>query len=136
MPNVNIPKYPLSLLDESCKFMVMSQQMYAHKLGIPWFWIGSANVFVEYLFSQSQLDLLVLLLTQVGHSMSRLNDFLLAVTDYPKEVVNNLKRLQECGMFQKYGYYEAVDFTPTRLRKNRAYELVKTYMAHFGLQVR
>ena len=55
---------------------------------------------------------------------------ILAVTDYPKEVVNNLKRLQECGMFQKYGYYEAIDFTPTRLRKNRAYELVKTYMAH------
>lgn len=36
MPNVNIPKYPASLLDESCKFMIMSQKEYTRKLGIPW----------------------------------------------------------------------------------------------------
>ena len=29
MPNINIPKYPGSLLDESCKFMLMSQKVYA-----------------------------------------------------------------------------------------------------------
>ncbi len=32
MPNVNIPKYPGSLLDESTKFMLMSQKKYARKL--------------------------------------------------------------------------------------------------------
>ena len=32
MPNINIPKYPGSLLDESCKFMIMSQKEYAKKL--------------------------------------------------------------------------------------------------------
>ncbi len=32
MPNINIKKYKGSLLDESCKFMVMSQQKYANKL--------------------------------------------------------------------------------------------------------
>ena len=36
MPNINIPKYKGSLLDESCKFMVMSQMEYAKKLQIPW----------------------------------------------------------------------------------------------------
>lgn len=36
MPNINIPKYPGSLLDESCKFMIMSQKEYTKKLGIPW----------------------------------------------------------------------------------------------------
>ena len=36
MPNVNIPKYPGSLLDESCKFMIMSQKEYAKMLNIPW----------------------------------------------------------------------------------------------------
>ena len=36
MPNVNIPKYEGSLLDESCKFMIMSQMEYAKKLQIPW----------------------------------------------------------------------------------------------------
>ncbi len=32
MPNVNIKRYRGSLLDESCKFMIMSQQKYAGKL--------------------------------------------------------------------------------------------------------
>ena len=32
MPNINIKKYKGSLLDESCKFMIMSQQKYSNKL--------------------------------------------------------------------------------------------------------
>ena len=32
MPNINIKRHKGSLLDESCKFMIMSQQKYANKL--------------------------------------------------------------------------------------------------------
>ena len=35
MPNINIPKYEGSLLDESCKFMILSQMEYAKELKIP-----------------------------------------------------------------------------------------------------
>ena len=36
MPNINMPKYTGSLLDESCRFLVMSSQEYGKKLGVPW----------------------------------------------------------------------------------------------------
>ena len=36
MPSVNIKSYEGSLLDESCRFLIMSQKEYAKKLGIPW----------------------------------------------------------------------------------------------------
>ena len=36
MPNVNVAKYSGSLLDESCRFMIMCQIEYCKKLGIPW----------------------------------------------------------------------------------------------------
>ena len=36
MPNVNIRTYKGSLIDESCRFMLMSQKKYAKELGIPW----------------------------------------------------------------------------------------------------
>lgn len=36
MPNINIPKYPGSLLDESCAFLIMSQKEYNKRLKIPW----------------------------------------------------------------------------------------------------
>ena len=35
MPNVNIKRYEGSLLDESCRFMIMSQKEYAKKLRYP-----------------------------------------------------------------------------------------------------
>ena len=34
MPNINIPRYKGSLLDESCKFMIKSQMEYAKELNI------------------------------------------------------------------------------------------------------
>ena len=47
----------------------------------------------------------------------------LAITDIPKETVQNLKRLEEEGMYGKYGFYESIDYTPSRLgvRKNKSY---------------
>ena len=36
MPNIIIKKYKGSLLDESCKFMIMSQKEYAKRLGVLW----------------------------------------------------------------------------------------------------
>ena len=42
MPNINIKKYKGSLLDESCKFMVMSQQKYSSKLRYTMGNIGSS----------------------------------------------------------------------------------------------
>ena len=33
-------------------------------------------------------------------------------------------------MYQKYGFYESLDFTPERVRKGKEAEIVKTYMAH------
>jgi len=134
MPNINIPKYPLSLLDESCKFMVMSQQKYAEKVGIPW-GISEAAFHLKDLYNNYQYKAFGIPWLGLKRGLSDemvVSSYgsILAITDYPKEVVKNLKHLQECGMFQKYGYYESIDFTPTRLRKNKSYELVKTYMAH------
>lgn len=40
---------------------------------------------------------------------------ILAITDYPKDVIQNLKRLENEGMYGKYGFYESIDYTPSRL---------------------
>ena len=36
MPNINIPRYKGTLLDESSKFAIMSQIEYAKRIGTPW----------------------------------------------------------------------------------------------------
>lgn len=55
---------------------------------------------------------------------------MLWLADEPKEVINNLKLLEREGMKSKYGFYESIDYTPSRLEKGKKSEPVKTYMAH------
>ena len=55
---------------------------------------------------------------------------ILAITDFPKEVVQNLKNLEKYGMLGKYGFFESIDFTPERLKTGQEYAVVENYMAH------
>lgn len=52
------------------------------------------------------------------------------IADEPKEVINNLRILESEGMMSKYGFYESIDYTPSRLEKGEKSHPVKTYMAH------
>ena len=55
---------------------------------------------------------------------------ILAINDVPKQVLNNIKILEQSGMYNKYGFYESIDYTPSRVEKGKKYSIVKTYMAH------
>lgn len=134
MPNINIPKYKGSLLDESCKFMIMSQMEYAKKLQIPW-GISEAAFNLKDLHSNYQykafgIPWLGLKRGLADEMVVATYGSVLAITDYPKEVYQNLKRLEQYGMYGKYGFYESIDFTPERLEKGKQASIVKTYMAH------
>ncbi|MBS3649526.1 DUF3131 domain-containing protein [Pseudaminobacter sp. 19-2017] len=54
----------------------------------------------------------------------------LAAQIMPHEAVRNLERLEEMGARGRYGYYDAVDFTPQRLPEGAEYAVVQNYMAH------
>ena len=55
---------------------------------------------------------------------------ILAILDDPKGELENLKRLEKEGMYDKYGFYESIDYTPERVEKGKTSSVVKTYMAH------
>ena len=134
MPNINIPKYPGSLLDESCKFMIMSQKEYAKRLGIPWGVSESAfnlkDLNNNYQYKAFGIPWLGLKRGLADEMVASSYGTILAITEDPKAVVNNLKVLEKQGMYDKYGFYEAIDYTPNRVEKGKKYETVKTYMAH------
>ena len=134
MPNINIPKYPGSLLDESCKFMIMSQKEYAKKLGVPWGISESAfnlrDLNNNYQYKAFGIPWLGLKRGLADEMVISSYGTILAITEDPKGVVENLKVLDNNGMYDKYGFYESIDYTPNRVGKNKKYENVKTYMAH------
>ena len=134
MPNINIPKYEGSLLDESCKFMIMSQIDYAKKLNIPW---GISEAAFNLKDLQSNYQYKAFGIPWLGLKRGLADEFvissygsILAINDMPLEVVKNMQLLEQYGMKEKYGFYESIDFTPGRVEKNKKASVVKTYMAH------
>ena len=134
MPNINIKKFRGSLLDESYQFMINSQKLYAKKLEIPWGFSETAFNMKDF---NNNYQYKAIGIPWLGLKRGLEDDIVvasyasaLALTEKPKEVINNMRKLEKFDMLGKYGLYEALDFTPVRLGKGKKYEPVKTYMAH------
>ena len=134
MPNVNIPRYNGSLLDESSKFLIMSQIEYCQKLGLPWGISESAfnlkDLHSNYQYKAFGIPWLGLKRGLADEMVVSSYGSILAINDVPNEVIRNLKELEKYQMNNKYGFYESVDFTPSRLRKGEKFTPIRTYMAH------
>ncbi len=48
----------------------------------------------------------------------------------PEAACLNLQRLAAEGVVGRFGFYEAIDFTPSRLPRNRSHMLVRSFMVH------
>ncbi|MUT64825.1 glucoamylase family protein [Paenibacillus sp. NEAU-GSW1] len=48
----------------------------------------------------------------------------------PKEGLQALGQMEQLGARGKYGYYEALDFTPRRMQSGRKNEVIRSFMAH------
>ena len=134
MPNINIKRYEGSLLDESCKFMIMSQKKYCEKLGTPWGISESAfnlkDLNSNYQYKAFGIPWLGLKRGLADEAVVSSYGSIIALQDCPEDVIKNIRILEKKGMYNKYGFYESIDFTPERISKNKKNEIVKTYMAH------
>ena len=134
MPNVNTPKYPGSIISESSLFATYSQQEYAKKLNIPWGISEAAfnlrDLNNNYQYKAFGIPWLGLKRGLADEMVVSSYGTMLAVNDLPQETVKNLKELEKEGMYDKYGFYESIDYTPSRLKKGETSSVVKTYMAH------
>jgi len=134
MPNINIKTYEGSLLDESCRFLIMSQQEYAKKLDIPW---GISEAAYSLKDFNNNYQYKAFGIPWLGLKRGLEQDMVvspysvfLSLSYYPEQAVKNLKELDKQEMVGKYGFYESIDYTVSRLKYGRNYEPVKTFMAH------
>ena len=134
MPNINIPKYSGGLISESSLFAIMSQMKYAKELQIPWGISEAAfnlrDLNNNYQYKAFGIPWLGLKRGLADEMVVSSYGAVLAINDYPKETVENLKVLEKEGMYDKYGFYESIDYTLNRLKKDEKSAVVKTYMAH------
>lgn len=134
MPNIIIKQETGSLIDESCKFMLMSQKKYAKKLDIPWgfsetaFYLKDLNQ--NYQYKAIGIPWLGLKRGLEEDMVVATYASIMALLQEPQNVINNIKVLEKQGMYDKYGFYESIDYTPIRMPKDKKQAIVKTYMAH------
>lgn len=134
MPNINLKRYEGSLLDEASKFAVLSQIEYAKKLGVPWGISESAFNLMDlnrnYQYKAFGIPWLGLKRGLEEDIVISPYSTFLSLYDATEECIHNLKRLEKEGARGKYGFYEAVDYTSSRLKKGNTHEVIRTYMAH------
>lgn len=134
MPSINIKTYEASLLDESCKFIIMSQKEYAKKLGVPW-GISEAAFSLKDLNNNYQYKAFGIPWLGLKRGLdedivvSPYSVFLSLIYD-DLGSIKNIKILEQEGLKGEYGFYESIDYTASRLSLNETKRVVKTYMAH------
>ncbi len=123
-----------SLLEQTDRLVVRRQIEYGAKLGLPWGISESAynarDLELTYQYSNFGVPGLGL---KRGLGENRViapyATGLASMID-PSAAVTNFERLATMGARGRYGYYEAVDFTPTRVPEGERFALVRAYMAH------
>ena len=123
-----------SLLDRTCRLIVKKQIKYGTERHVPWGISESAyNVrdkALAYQYSSFGVPALGLKRGLGEDLVISPYSTALAAMYYPSLAEENFKRLEEMGTLGPYGFYEALDFTITRLPENNKVAIVRAYMAH------
>ena len=129
MPNLLLPCYENSMLYESMKFCVYVQKRAHNPWGISESAFFSFDPNLNYRYKAHGVGRLALKRGQDKERVISPYSTFLALQTAPRSAVRNLRRLSRMGMEGRYGYYEAVDFTPMR-QLGKKYEIVRCFMAH------
>ncbi len=132
MPNLLMPCYHNSLIYESSKFCVYVQKKDA-KAGMPWGVSESAfyafDQAMDYRYKAHGVAKLALRRGMGKDNVISPYSTFLALDMDSNGAAKNLRLLKKLGMEGRYGYYEALDTTPSRQITGK-FEYVKTFMAH------
>ncbi|MDP3417294.1 glucoamylase family protein, partial [Falsiroseomonas sp.] len=123
-----------SLLEQTNRLAVRRQMEHAAALQIPWGISESAynarDLELTYQYSNFGVPNLGLKRGLSENCVIAPYATALAAMVDPREAYANLARLTQAGARGRYGFYEAIDYTRTRLPKGADSALIRAYMAH------
>ncbi|MGZ8518578.1 MAG: GH36-type glycosyl hydrolase domain-containing protein [Candidatus Binatia bacterium] len=123
-----------SLLGQTCALVVRRQKKYGTERGVPWGVSESAynarDLELTYQYSNFGVPGLGLKRGLSDDVVIAPYATALAAMIDPKTAAENFARLTAVGASGRYGFYEALDYTATRLPENQAVAVVHAYMAH------
>ena len=134
MPQLVMPTYEQTLLDHTARAAVARQMEYGHRLGVPW---GMSESGYNAVGAQRDYQYRAFGVPGLGLKRGLAEDLVvapyasaLALMVAPEAACLNLQRLAAAGAEGRFGFHEALDFTPSRRRAREPHALVRAYMAH------
>ena len=134
MPMLVMPAYENTLLDLSCRSAVVRQIEYGKQMDVPW---GMSESGYNLRDANANYQYRAFGVPGLGFKRGLAEDIvvapyatLIALMVAPKEACRNLERLSREGAEGQYGFYEAIDFTASRVPRGQTRALVQSFMAH------
>ncbi|MEO8487023.1 MAG: glucoamylase family protein, partial [Betaproteobacteria bacterium] len=134
MPMLVMPTYEHSLLDQTCRAAVERQIAYGRELGVPW---GMSESGYNAVDAAGNYQYRAFGVPGIGLKRGLAEDVVvapyasaLALMVAPEAACANLQRLAAEGLAGRFGLYEAVDYTPSRVKRGERSAVVRSFMAH------
>ncbi|MEQ1599230.1 MAG: glucoamylase family protein [Methylotenera sp.] len=134
MPQLLMPNFDNTLLDQTCKAVVKQQIKYGQQQNVPW---GISESCYNVTDIAQVYQYRAFGVPGLGFKRGLADDLViapyataLALMIMPNEACNNLQVLADSGFVGQYGFYEAIDYTPNRLPRGKKHAVVQTFMAH------
>lgn len=134
MPHLIMPSYANTLLEQTCKAAVSRQIEYGRQRAVPW---GISESCYNATDFNQVYQYRAFGVPGLGFKRGLGDDLViapyasaLALMVMPSEACRNLQTLAEQGFLGAYGFYEAIDYTPTRVPRGKPNAIVETFMAH------
>ncbi len=134
MPSIVMRAPVGSVLEQTNRLVVACQQTYGTAIGVPWGISESSynarDLEMTYQYSNFGVPGLGLKRGLSENKVVAPYATGLATMVDPVAAVQNFDRLAALGAQGRFGFYEAIDFTPTRVPESEDHALVRSFMAH------
>jgi cellobiose phosphorylase len=134
MPMLVMPSYENTLLERTCKAVVRRQIDYGNQRAVPW---GISESGYNTVDPHLNYQYRAFGVPGLGLKRGLSEDLViapyaaaLALMVEPEAACRNLERLAAGGYEGSYGFYEAIDYTPSRLPPGASQAIVRQFMAH------
>ncbi len=134
MPLLVMPTYEHTLLDQTMKAAVARQIEYGSQRGVPW---GSSESGYNAIDVHLNYQYRAFGVPGLGLKRGLAEDLVIApyasamaLMVAPEEACRNLEQLAAEGFAGRYGFYEAIDYTPSRLPRGQSSAVVRSFMSH------
>ena len=134
MPLLVMPTYENTLLDQTYKAVIDRQIEYGRQRGIPW---GVSESGYNTTDAHLNYQYRAFGVPGLGFKRGLADDLVIApyatamaLMVAPEKACANLQLMATKGFEGQYGFYEAVDYTHSRLARGQTSAIVRSYMAH------